>query len=176
MAAGTLTDDYVCDECGMDYGRHGPRELVFESRTFTDRWQGLTDGVDDAALRTRPDADTWSALEYGGHLGDVFAYMVDALGRMTAEDAPEIGWFDHEQAVADAGYDDRPVREVGARLGDQSAALTRQLAAIGDDEWERTATYPWGERDLLDMARNAVHEGVHHLHDVSRVLSAVTDA
>ena len=47
------------------------------------------------------------------------------------------------------------------------------LDSYRGDDWTRTATFPWGERDALTTARNAVHEGHHHLRDVERVLGVV---
>ena len=41
------------------------------------------------------------------------------------------------------------------------------------DDWTRAATFAWGTRDLLAMARNAVHEGYHHLRDIEKVLQQV---
>lgn len=58
------------------------------------------------------------------------------------------------------------------RRGQVNSRFVVVLAHVGDG-WERTARFPWGERDVLDIVRDAVRERVHHLDDVSRVLSRV---
>ena len=51
--------------------------------------------------------------------------------------------------------------------------LATNLREVTADDWRRIGHFPWGDRDILMTARNAVHEGSHHLHDVDRVLRAV---
>ena len=46
-------------------------------------------------------------------------------------------------------------------------------AGFTPDDWSRKAQYPYGEREVIDIFRNMVHEGVHHLRDVENVLRAV---
>ena len=41
------------------------------------------------------------------------------------------------------------------------------------DDWTRTAVFDFGDREVIDMARNMVHEGSHHLRDIERVLRSV---
>jgi hypothetical protein len=39
---------------------------------------------------------------------------------------------------------------------------------------DRSGRFPWGERDVLTMIRNGVHEGKHHLRDVEQVLERLS--
>lgn len=172
MAAGSFSQDYVCDECGMAYRDHGPAELAPAVRAVAPRWRDLVTDVDDAVVRRRPDEDTWSAIEYGWHLGSGLAWMADTIETMTAGTDGDIAWFGHEQDVRDADPRSRDLDEVTSRLDEATSRLAVVLAQVAPDAWERTADFPWGGRDALDMARNAVHEGEHHLHDVERVLAA----
>ncbi|MGI8684731.1 MAG: hypothetical protein ACR2MO_06530 [Acidimicrobiales bacterium] len=57
------------------------------------------------------------------------------------------------------------------RKGDGST-WPRSSTACADD-WNRRGRFGPAERDALAVARNAVHEGSHHLRDVQRVLSQV---
>jgi hypothetical protein len=173
VAAGSFSQDYVCDECGMVYGDHGPAEVVDAVRAISPRWRELVTGVEDDLLRQRPDPDTWSAIEYGWHLGSGLDWMADAIDATVAGTDGEIAWFGHEQDVREADPRARDRDEVTTRLDQATSRLAVVLARIDDDGWERTARFPWGERDVLDTARNAVHEGVHHLDDVRRVLGRV---
>ena len=66
--------------------------------------------------------------------------------------SPVAGWLDRLDTAA-------------TRLGDE-------VDRVSPDGWHRTATFPFGERDILTMTRNGVHEGSHHLRDVERVLDA----
>lgn len=173
MTAGSFSEDYVCDECGMAYAEYGPDEVADAIRSVSPRWRDLVTPVEDGALRERPDADTWSAIEYGWHLGSGLEWMADAIMAMVEGEQDDIGWFSHEDDVRDADPASRRLDEVTTRLDTATSRLAVVLSQVDPGAWERTADFPWGERDTLDTARNAVHEGEHHLHDVRRVLGAV---
>ena len=170
MAAGSFSADYVCDECGMAYREYGPDEVAPAVRSFGPRWRELVTGVGEAALGRRPDEDTWSALEYGWHLGSGLAWMADAVQATVAGTDGEIAWFGHEQDVRQADPRSRDLDEITTRLDGAVSRLAVALAGVEPDEWTRAASFPWGERDVLDTARNAVHEGEHHLRDVRLLL------
>lgn len=171
MAAGSFSEDYVCDECAMVYADHGPQDVAPAIRAVAPRWRELVTPVDEPVLRRRPDEDTWSPVEYGWHVGSGLSWMADAVGTMIEGTDEEIGWFGHEQDVREADPRSRELDEITTRLDGATARLAAVLAQVDPDAWERTAAFPWGERDVLDTARNAVHEGEHHLHDVRRILS-----
>lgn len=169
-AAGSFSEDYVCEECGMAYRDYGPDDVSPAVRSFGPRWRELVTPVEDAALRRRPDEDTWSALEYGWHLGSGLSWMADAVEATVAGTDEEIAWFGHEQDVREADPRSRDLDEVTTRLDGAVARLAVVLSQVDPGGWTCTASFPWGERDVLDTARNAVHEGEHHLRDVERVL------
>jgi hypothetical protein len=78
-------------------------------------------------------------------------------------------WDADERAAAERYNEQDPAAALD-RLDAAAAAAAGALDRVDADGWHRTATFPFGERDLLMMARNAVHEGAHHLRDVERVL------
>lgn len=169
-AAGAFSEDYVCDECAMAYRDYGPGEVSPAVRSFGPRWREIVTPVDEDALRRRPDEDTWSAIEYGWHLGSGLEWMADAVEATVAGADEEIAWFGHEQDVRQADPRSRDLDEVTTRLDAAVSRLAVVLAQVDPDAWTHTASFPWGERDVLDTARNAVHEGEHHLRDVRLVL------
>lgn len=162
------TDEYVCAECGMRFGEYAAADLVQRSASFAPRWRELVADADDPTLRSRPEPDVWSPIEYGGHLRDTLGWMAEALRRTREEDHPSIDWYGHERRVGEANDVERPLDEVTEALERNAASFTAELGRT--DDWSRMADYPWGTRDALDMGRNGVHEGVHHLEDVKRVL------
>lgn len=171
--AGEQFDDYVCGGCGMAYGDHGRDELAPRARTIAPRWRELVTGREEHVLARRPDEDTWSAKEYGWHLGSVLDWMATSVESMIDEDEPTIEWYGHEADVRDADPNGRDLDEVTTRIDRGSSRLAAVLASVDIDDWDRRAEFTWGRRDVMDMARNAVHEGEHHLADVERVLHAV---
>jgi hypothetical protein len=51
--------------------------------------------------------------------------------------------------------------------------MSLAIEYVPSDEWNRVGTFDYGEREAIDVARNAVHEGSHHLRDIKRGLSQI---
>ena len=175
-----MSKGYVCPECGLDYDSIAPKDTAVAIRSYPRRLKALVAPIDrdqatrpDAKIRRRPDPHTWSALEYTAHVADIFDTFADIIRRMRIEDRPAIDFFDPDERAVEARYNEQDPDDVLRRLQENAERLAAELDEVAADDWRRTAEFPWGERDLLTMARNAVHEGHHHLRDVERVLGAV---
>ena len=166
---------YVCPGCGLDYDTIAPSDVKVAVRSYPRRYRSalaaaLEDEADAGLIPRRPDDTTWSALEYTVHVADLYEHFAVVIRRMYDETAPTIDFWDPDERAAAERYGDADPTATLARLEAAAAQLGKELDRIDPDGWRRTATFPFGERDLLTMARNAVHEGSHHLRDVERVL------
>ena len=124
-------------------------------------------------IRRRPDPATWSALEYTAHVADVLDHLGPAIRRITREDEPTITFFDNDERAVQQAYNEMPRAEVLGWLDLSCEDLASILDATNAVDWTRVGHFDWGDRTALDMARNAVHEGSHHLRDAQRVLNEV---
>jgi hypothetical protein len=169
---------WTCPGCGIDYDTLAPSDLAVAIRSYPRRFRSLLTTFDaqeddDALIRRKPDATTWSALTYTSHVADVLAFHADAIRRMLDVDDPTIAY--------PSGGDDATEQRAAAsdrdgvldRLGREAERLASVLGDVKGDAWNREGEFPWGRRDLLVTARNAVHEGHHHLRDVEHALTAV---
>ena len=102
-------------------------------------------GEDESILLTRPSPDVWSALAYACHVRDVLSVFDARIARMLTEDAPELGWWDHEAAVEADAYEKQVPTEVAAALAANAAALSATLSAVPEEGWDRTGTRRDGE-------------------------------
>lgn len=170
----------VCPECGLNDGTVSPADAVVAVRSFPRRYRALLTGVgahDDgnpaSAIRRRPSPTSWSALEYAAHVADVLDGIAVAVRRITVEDSPALDSSDPAPRVADERYNAMERSEVLGWLELVCGGLAEVLEGVRADDWARTGRFPDGDRNALDVARSAVHEGAHHLRDVQRVLSRV---
>src|SRR5947199_382641 len=166
-----------CPECAFDPSRVSAADLPSAVAGLGRRYQAplsrLLPGEDQSILVARPLAGVWSALAYACHVRDVLAIFDGRIGLMLAEDAPQLGWWDHEAAVEADGYEKQVPTEVAAALAANAAALSATLAAVPEGGWERTGLRRDGEVfTVLGAGRFALHEGTHHLLDIGRVLRA----
>lgn len=156
-----------------------PRDAVVAVRSFPRRYRalltgiGTDDGDPNAVIRRRPGPTTWSALEYTAHVADVLDAYGAAVRRIVVEDGPMLTWADPAARVADAGFNAMDRAEVLGWLDLVCAPLAEFLAGVRPDDWTRFGRLDGVEISALLLARQAVHEGSHHLRDVQRVLTEV---
>jgi hypothetical protein len=158
---------WTCPECGIDYDAVAPADIPDRVRQATSDIAAECTTAAEEAVRRRPAPEVWSPLEYAAHVDATLVDLGSAIERMLAEDAPEIGFGDPDEDGAPAVGG---VVDVLRGLGDAAGSYALTVQKVGDDQWSRTATFPWGERDVLTIARNGVHESVHHLMDVRKGL------
>src|SRR4051812_25251600 len=71
-------------------------------RTNADRWQRVLRRDD---VRERPDAATWSSLEYACHVRDVSRIYDERLRLMLTEDDPLYANWDQDATAVEGRYD-----------------------------------------------------------------------
>jgi len=173
-----VSDGYVCPECGLDYDSIQPGDAAVAIRSFPRRYRealsaARTSAGGDDVVRERPEPATWSALEYTAHVADFFGVFSHIVDRMYAEEKPTLEMPDPDDRAAVANYNAKDPDATLQELDAAAAKLAADVERLDHEAWHRTATFPWGERDILTMVRNAVHEGSHHLRDINRGLAAV---
>ncbi len=156
-----------CPECGLDTRSFAVAELPEMIRLNAAAWPGVL-GVPDAARRPRP--DTWSPLEYGCHVRDVFRLYDYRLGLMLTDDDPLFpNWDQDETAVADR-YGSQDPASVARELGAAADALASRFAGVRDDQWARPGRRSDGAAFTVEtFGRYFIHDPVHHLYDVTGV-------
>jgi hypothetical protein len=165
---------YVCPECGLDYDTVSRADSAVAVRSFPRRFREALAEVDDPALlRRRPAPDVWSALEYTAHVRDVFAWMASTVDRMVLETDPQIDFPDQDEVAQRERYNEQDVEAVLTGLSATASRFAESIDRVGIPDLDHTARFSWGQRDVLTMIRNGVHEGKHHLRDLEHVLARV---
>jgi hypothetical protein len=167
--------EWVCPQCGLDYGTLHPPIAINALRSFPRRYSealALEVDEDEGVLRVRPADGVWSPLEYAAHVADVMEPFAVTIERTNTQDTPDLNgvFWDQDQRALDQGYNDMLVEDVLSKLKANVDAVVAAAEKVDAKDWSRTAQFPWGERDALTMLQNAVHEGVHHLKDLERGL------
>jgi hypothetical protein len=167
-----VTSGEKCPDCGFEVGAIDRADLGPALLGEARRWEDVLGelGADDGALRRRPAPERWSAIEYGGHIAGVLAVFAERVRRCRLEDDPDFGWWDHEQAVIDERYAERPVEDVRAAIADGAVKLALALPRLDDpDAWTRAGRRRGGSRFSIEgLARFALHESAHHRSDARR--------
>jgi DNA segregation ATPase FtsK/SpoIIIE, S-DNA-T family len=171
----------VCEQCHFTHAdlaadatpgalRHGARAIRERLGTSLDSPGGLE------RLRSRPEATTWSALEYAGHVRDVLFVQHDRLYRALVEEVPAFAAMHRDERVVLGGYNDEDPATTGTEVTIAADLLGRLLARLRASDWSRRCIYNFAaptEVDVIWLARDSVHEVVHHLLDIDQVLARV---
>ena len=175
----TLTVDR-CRGCGFEYGEHRVDQVVGELASLGPPLAArLTTEADDARrdalLRRRPEQDVWSALEYGCHVRDTFLSQRERLYLTLVEDEPSFAPMYRDRRVTLARYGADDPNRVARQVEMAADLLARAFSLLDEGDWSRTCIYNYptpARRDVLWLAQHTLHEGVHHLADIDRVLGA----
>lgn len=160
----------MCCECGVAYASIDVAAALEVIRAVPSAVGAVARSVPEAKVRLRPDEGTWSVLEYVYHLRDVYAVY-------TPSGPTGPGWRNarcwsrcsmiYERTVP--VQQPRP-RSDRCRTRRQRAGLIDEAARVSDEEWNRVARrLPGEERPARWLVRQAMHEGTHHLLDISTV-------
>src|SRR5258705_13823036 len=96
-----------CPECGFDTQAFQREQIPAMLRANAAAWQPV---LAAGTARARPTPTTWSPLEYGCHVRDVFGIYDRRLQLMLAEDDPLYpNWAQDETAVRERDGEQDPV-------------------------------------------------------------------
>jgi hypothetical protein len=153
-----------CDECGFRAGSY-PRERLGDAvLAIAARWLPVLRRSDVAV---RPNDSTWSPLEYGAHVRDVFRLYDLRLARMLNEDGPRYANWDQDVTAVAERYNEQDPTVVAMQLIGAAEVLAARFRAVADGEWSHTGYRSDGAAFTVEsLGVYMVHDPLHHLHDV----------
>ena len=163
----------ACPECGLDAEHLAIAEAADLIGALGPQYREAfaVVGDDHARLRTKPEPNVWSSLEYAAHLRDAVRYHGALSNRALKEDRPEFGAPDPDAVARNESYNDADPNEVLDGLEQQTTRFAARARSLTDAELERVVIRAGNEVSVRYMIRNVAHEGHHHLYDVRRLLA-----
>ncbi len=162
----TWVIDNPCPECGFDASAAFLTEIPGIIRATAAAWPEVLARPD---VRDRPDASTWSPLEYACHVRDACRVFGDRLALMLDQDDPLFPDWDQDDTAIELRYQEQDPTLVALELRVSADALAAAFDAVAGDRWQRTGQRSNGSMFTVEtLARYFVHDPVHHLHDVGR--------
>jgi hypothetical protein len=153
-----------CPECGFDAATIARDDVAPLIRDNAVAWQLV---LARARVARRPNDDTWSPLEYGCHVRDVYRICDGRLSLMLAEDDPTYPNWDQDATAEEDGYRYQNAARVAVELLEAAAVIADRLDGVTDAQWARPGMRSDGARFTVEsFAKYVIHDPIHHLYDV----------
>jgi hypothetical protein len=158
----------VC-ACGYDPALMSPQDAVAILRSLPRRWRSalafdLDAAEPEAVLAERPFPAAWSALEHAGHVRDVLHALSIRLLRVLREDDPVLP---QTHDTPPSGANEQGPGVILAALALTAEQLAQCIETTSSSEWHRSGRRGQARVRAIDLVREAVHEGTHHLREAS---------
>src|SRR5580704_9166023 len=162
-----------CAACGFDGEGYDDDSLLQELRDLGPRWRTLLT-VAGPDLRTRPEPEVWSAIEYAGHSRDVTSLHAFGIEQALTGDEPHYPEIDNNLITAAvANYARADPVEVVDELEKQALRIADSAIRAGSASWSHGLTIGDERIEVRRLMEHAFHDSVHHLDDVERGLGVV---
>ncbi|HET8589262.1 MAG TPA: DinB family protein [Nakamurella sp.] len=160
----TWTTERACPECGYDPGAITGSGLGEALRATSVRWRLV---LQRDEVRSRPEPEVWSPLEYACHVRDVHRVFTERVRLMLDEDDPQFANWDQDATAVSERYWEQDPAAVAVELVAGAEAAAGQYDAVPPGAWERSGRRSNGSVfTILSIGRYHLHDVVHHLHDV----------
>ena len=168
----------ACATCGFVASSITPEDAVVALRSFPSRWRNalavhLDDANPEAVLAGRPTPTDWSALEHAGHVRDVLHALDIRLQRVLREDEPVLP---ETHVTPPSGANEQGMAVVLAALTVSTDQFSQTIELTPSAAWSRRGLRHGEIVTALDLIREAVHEGSHHLRLATGTLATVRAA
>ncbi|MEZ0447705.1 DinB family protein [Cellulomonas sp. ICMP 17802] len=153
-----------CPECGFTAADVDGPAIGGTVRDLTPRWVSALHRPD---ARERPAPTTWSTLEYGAHVRDVFRIFGGRLDLLLTRDDPLFDNWDQDATALEERYAEQDPTVVAEQLVAAAEVTAARFDGVSGDQWDRSGRRSNGsEFTVLTLGQYFLHDVVHHLHDV----------
>jgi hypothetical protein len=157
-----------CGECGFDAGVATFAEIPRLVRHNVKAWLAMFESRTAEELAARPDDSTWSPLEYAAHVRDVYRIMHARLNLMLVLDDPTFPNWDQDVTAESQRYNAQDPEVVQRQLIRAGTAFASAVEDVPLKDVARRGVRGNGsEFTVRTLSVYALHDPVHHLHDVT---------
>ncbi|MEM8924804.1 MAG: MOSC domain-containing protein [Actinomycetota bacterium] len=156
-----------CAQCGFDSRLYNRADTISSQRAIASVLGAAVEGVGDESLHRRPDASTWSIIEYLDHVREVVFGNRMAIEMARADPGVDLGNAPESGGVG--APRNLRLQAVLEGLTEEYRRMAALLAGLDAAEWDLTVRLDGRPHGVGWFARHVLHDGLHHLHDVGRI-------
>ena len=162
----------VCTECEFD-----PRHIAYDQLgpELVQLAIGYEAVIADAsasgcpALSSRPSPETWSILEYTGHVEFIYGSVGQMCEIADPDELAPINGVDPDEHVDNAHFNEVAPMEMSARIHRAGEQARAALAGLDSGAFDWTLLFNGNPAPLGLLTVAMVHESHHHLRDITQL-------
>ena len=155
-----------CPDCGFEAASLERSAVGSVLRDNAASWGPVLERAD---ARDRPDATTWSPLEYACHVRDVLRLYDERLQLMLEQDDPLYPNWDQDATAVEDRYDQQDPTAVAGEVVQAAEQVATAFDGLADEQWNRRGRRSDGASFTVEsFSRYFVHDPIHHVWDVRR--------
>lgn len=168
------TEDYVRPDCGFSYSDTSVEQVPQEVDLLPGQVRAAIAVVPREQLHRRVREDSWSVPAYVCHLRDVYVTSTIRLHRAVTEHRPVLEPMLNDLRARRFRYNKRDIKAVLDDLALAAAGFQDEATAVRPENWGRQVARSPGEyRSARWLVRHALHEGRHHLRDITALIRSI---
>ena len=150
-----------------------PEEVPERAFVAAEEWVAILRS--SPAVNARPEPTTWSPLEYGAHVRDVFRLFDARTALMLTEDVPTFENWDQDETARAERYAEQDPEVVADQLEAAALAYVDRLRSLQPEQLKRRGLRSNGsEFTVASLSQYFLHDVIHHLWDVTGQQDAAT--
>lgn len=164
--------DRTCEECAYEAWSTGQGDLAAQVRTAAATWRGLLGRGPMVTAEPTAGDRTWSVLEYGCHVRDVFELFEARIRLMLKKrKPPKMKSWDPEVAAQEGAYGAQDPAQVAWDLATNAGKVADILDRVNGEEWNKQGLRSDGaEFTVESIVRYMLHDVEHHIFDARELL------
>jgi len=161
-----------CPQCLSDVNGISRDQLAARVRVVGGAWRELLNRGKVVQMLRDDDERTWTPLQYGCHVRDVFELFEERTRLMLKKrKPPAFADWDQEQAAVKGDYASQDPAKVAYSLASNAGKYADVLDRVDGDEWAKEGTRGDGMTFTVEsLARYMLHDVEHHLWDARELI------
>ena len=162
----------VCTECEFDPHQIAHDQLGPELRQLAIGYEAVIRDASASggpALSSRPSPETWSILEYTGHVEFIYESVVQMCEIADPDELAPIDGVDPDEHVDNARFNEVDPMDMAARIHRAGEHAGAALAGLDSGALDWTLLFNGNPAPLSLLTVAMVHESHHHLRDIAEL-------
>ena len=165
----------MCRECEFDPYSVVDEQLGPELARLAIGYEAVIAAASESnsmALSSRPTPETWSILEYTGHVEFIYDFVGQMCEVVAADELASVNGVDPDEHVDNAGFNDVRAAEMSTRIRTAGERASVALEGLDHGALDWMLSFNGNPAPLRLLTVAMMHESHHHLRDITELAAS----